>query len=717
MDHNGITMLSAKQLHADVPPPLAYTNAAFDPDGAKRGSVGNISTASRGSGKSGTNGKVPQAPGVPNAPGLENIYSELPPQKRDSGSVEFDIPKKVQSRERLKSISDGPYRGMGKEELLRYSSKPLWRNLRYVCISIVLTGWLALLITVIALVLTYPQCKAAQERDWWQKTVIYRVYVRSFQDSNNDGNGDINGLRKQLDYLNDLGVNTIALSPIYRLALDATSDTQIVSHTDIDPMFGTLDDFKLLVNETHSRGMHITLDFIPNHTSKNHSWFLQSKEDKDGRLNPYRSYYVWSDGRGTNGLLEPNNWVSVYQCSAWTKDDLLNTFYLHQFESTEPELNLRSEKVRVELEAILHFWLDLGVDGFYIRDSDYLFEDYDLRDDTAVDNATNTDCKPAVPVYEALNHKHTKGLSEVFDILARWRAYLDDYGNKTGKYRIMFADVEGPYKHVMNYYGIFNRDGVDFPLNTFSLDLNDTTGGLGVGKMVTAWMDNMSTQRWPSWMGGDDRSERLVDRLGNKMAGPYLILVMLLPGTPYLYYGDEIGLKSVVTPNVTSSVRSARLPMRGPMPWSNRTDAGFCADFCKEFWMQLHPDFKEDMNVEAQKRNPESLWNLFKNLTSLRKDKPAFEFGDYVLVLNDEEAFAFVREFDGEKGYLVALNFVNTETKKTLAGKHSTIPGSATIEITWGSSRRQGGSAGLDPLALAPFEGIVVSWDYKAKEL
>ncbi|KAH9498211.1 Neutral and basic amino acid transport protein rBAT [Bulinus truncatus] len=711
MDLNGISLVGVKPLPSEG---HAYYNAGFKPDDAKRDSLGNVSRTSQ---QSSPTVSVKIISG--DAP-AENPYTELPPQKRDSGSVEFNVPKKAPSQERLKSFSDGPYRGMGKEELLRHSSRPLWRNLRYACIFVVLTGWLALLITVIALVLTYPKCRDAQERDWWQKTVIYRVYVRSFFDSDNDGNGDINGLRQKLDYLSDLGVNTLSLSPIYRLAPNASSDTQIVNHTDIDPLFGTIDQFKQLVNETHSRGMHITLDFIPNHTSDMHPWFIESKKNRSSRYNVYRSYYVWSEGLGNNGLLEPSNWTSVYQCSAWKKSDMDNTFYLHQFELQEPELNLRSEKVRDELENILLFWLGLGVDGFYIRDAEYLFEDYDLRDDVLLDNTTEIqDCWPPVHKYESYDHSFTKGLVEVFDILARWRSYLDNFGNRTRQYRMLFADVDSSYQHVMQYYGRFHRDGVDFPLNKFSLDLNVTSSGQTIGTMVTNWLDNM---HWANWMGGDDRSPRLIDRLGENLAGPYLMLTMLLPGTPYMYYGDEIGLQAVTldtTPDNTTSLRSSRKPMRGPMQWSNRTGAGFCNEYCREMWMEPHPGYLKDMNVEAQQRNPESMYNLFKNLTSLRKDKPSFEYGDFVRVLHDEFVFSFVREFDGEKGYLVALNFGHTETKKSLTGRHSTIPGSATVEIAWGKDKvhSKGGSARLDPVTLAPYEGIVVTWDYKAKEL
>uniref|UniRef100_A0A0B7B4T7 Glycosyl hydrolase family 13 catalytic domain-containing protein n=1 Tax=Arion vulgaris TaxID=1028688 RepID=A0A0B7B4T7_9EUPU len=298
MDSGGVSIVSAKPLKTDQ----AFTNQAFvADDGVQKGSE--------------TNGTA--------------VVGEVPPLKRNSSSVEFSLPVKPASKDRDPSLSSGPYRGMGKEELLRYSSRPLWRNLRYICMSTVLIGWLALLITVVALVLTYPSCRSAQNRDWWQKTVIYRVYVKSFFDSGSDGIGDINGVRLQLDYLQKLGVDTISLSPIYTLAPNASTDTHIVNHTSIDEAYGTLEDFQLLVNETHQKDMHIILDFIPNHTSDQHPWFLASKSDKDEWNNAFRSFYVWSFGRGNNKLQTPNLWKSANdRSSAWTIADVITFTYI-----------------------------------------------------------------------------------------------------------------------------------------------------------------------------------------------------------------------------------------------------------------------------------------------------------------------------------------------------------------------------------------------------
>uniref|UniRef100_A0A0B7B5B9 Glycosyl hydrolase family 13 catalytic domain-containing protein n=1 Tax=Arion vulgaris TaxID=1028688 RepID=A0A0B7B5B9_9EUPU len=381
-----------------------------------------------------------------------------------------------------------------------------------------------------------------------------------------------------------------------------------------------------------------------------------------------------------------------------------------------PDLNLRSTKVREALKNILKFWLELGVDGFYIRHADYLFEDYDLRD--GIYNETNVNLT-LLAGDVVNNNKFMRGLTENFDMFARWRAFLDDYGNMTNQYRILFADVDSSFEHVRKYYGMFNRDGVDFPLNEFSLHLNDTTVAEDIRNIVQNWTDNMAKNHWPNWMGGNDRTQRLVDRLG-AAAGPYLILIMLLPGTPYVYYGDEIGLSAVNNISSTQQHQTMGLPMRGLQQWNNNTYAGFCMQGCSSApWMNTNPEYKNQMNVEAQKKDLGSVWNLFRNLTILRKENPAFEYGDYAKGIQDDEVFSFVREYDGQHGFLVALNFVNKTVNKAYTGVHETIPGSAKVELVTGAgaTHSKGDNADLTNLPLAPFEGIVVSWDYQAKEL
>ncbi|XP_067685673.1 alpha-glucosidase-like isoform X2 [Haliotis asinina] len=632
-------------------------------------------------------------------------------RKRDD-AVSYDNPgfnsdsglklKNEHNYDRPTGFSDTPYRGMGKEDLLRHSSKPLWRRLRYVCMSIILLGWLALIITVVALVLIYPRCRAPRQHEWWQKTVVYRIYVRSFQDSNGDGVGDIKGITQRLDYLSELGVGTISLSPVFETVPNADTEFDVTNHKAIASEYGTLADFESLLNETHSRGMQLLLDFIPNLTSDQHVWFQESRNPSS----PKKNFYVWQKDK-------PNNWLSVYGDSAWANDSSRGEYYLHQLRVDQPDLNLRSSEVKDELQAILQFWLEKGVDGFYIRGSGYLFEDYDLRDE--MPSSANLTQNPND--YDYLNHTYTYGLREINDMLARWRYFLDEFGNKTNKYRMLFADIMGATELTMSYYGYFNRDGVDFPLNRFCLDLKQGDDGNVVSGVVSRWMDNLPAGRWANWMGGDENSNRIAGRLGGNMTRAFLMLSMLLPGTPFYYYGDEIGM--VNSDLAPGNAWERQQPMRAPMRWDNSTYGGFpsnCTVGCTT-WMTVN-DFTGQNAVEIQKTSKSSLMHLFKNLTKLR-GQASFEYGDYFRSVVDSSVMSFVREYDGEKGFLVAINFGSgTETRK-YTDTHDTIPESADVELTTenGVKLQVGGTAQCASLELGPYQGVVLSWEYVAKEL
>ncbi|KAK7481050.1 hypothetical protein BaRGS_00027686 [Batillaria attramentaria] len=649
-------------------------------------------------------------------PGSMAQNSPVPPTRHKDSTVGFRLP---QSHERKSSSAglkdDQPFRGMGKEELLRHSSKPFWRRLRYICMTVVLVGWLALIITVVALVLVYPRCRSPVEQDWWQKGVVYRLYVRSFQDRDGDGVGDLQGVRSRLDYLQELGVSILSLSPIYLAPDSSTSDWDILDHTKISPLYGNMEDFAKLVNESHAKGMHVVLDFIPNLTSNKHEWFNASR-NSSSTDNPKRNYYVWGSGLGYNQRFTPSNWISVYGGSAWKLALDRNQYYLHQRASDQPELNLRSQEIKDELQNILQFWLDQGVDGFYIRDSGYLFEDYDLRDEALLPNATDEDA------YESYNHTYTYGQSEIYDMFARWRAYLDDYGNKTNKYILLFADRRGTTEEVMRYYGHFNRDGVDFPLNVLCLEQDESTDGRGVSRMVREWMGHLPPGRWLNWLSGTDSSPRLIDRMGEKLVRPFLTLIMLMPGTPFILYGDEIGMSALpLGVNETEQDEGQRnLSMRSPMQWDPRVFSGFTAATKeREPWLRINNDYKHGVNVETQRAAEDSIYHLFTNLTSLRREYSAFHYGDYNEAVVDDHVFSFVRDYDGIKGFLVALNFANETVSRSFRGAYETIPSQGSVALVTGTdvSYTKGDKISTSGVTLGPYQGVVLSWDYVAKEL
>ncbi|KAK3105977.1 hypothetical protein FSP39_009976, partial [Pinctada imbricata] len=543
------------------------------------------------------------------------------------------------------TTTGAPFRGMGKEELLQHSGKPFWRRLRMICISIVLIGWLALIITVVALVLIYPRCKTPEGRDWWQRDVIYRVYVRSFKDSNNDGIGDLKGLTSKLDYIKDLGVGAISLSAIY--TDDGTDgDFHIMDHKSIDSNVGTIADFRNLLSDAHAKGLKVILDYIPNHTSDNHQWFIESR-DAIMRNDTHRNYYVWTD--------YPTNWRSVDDSTAWNRSSPRDQYYLHQFRSDLPDLNLRSSQVQQELEGILKHWLNEGVDGFYVRDSGFLFEDYDMRDESLTSSNLPQD------EYNSYNHEYTYGLPEVMDMLSRWRHVMNNYTN-----RVLLADINGDVSKMMELYGYFKQDGVDLSLNRMFRDNNYPCDGACVRQYVNQWMTNLPTSRWANWVVDDDSSARIASRFNESFVKAFYMVTMLLPGTPFIYYGDEIGMKDV--------------PAQTP-------DAG-------------------------------SMLSYIKNLTKLRQ-QDSFVIGEYHSFTVDNQIVSFVREFDGKKGYLVAVNFGTSSATRDFTAGHSTIEKTATVEFSTGSAAGFEMEADVDTseLSLPPNQGVVVSWDYVAKEL
>ncbi|XP_050405062.1 alpha-glucosidase [Patella vulgata] len=600
--------------------------------------------------------------------------------------------------------SDKPYRGMGKDELLTHSSKGIWKTLRYIGMIIVFLVWFGLIITVIALVLVYPRCREPANQVWWQKKTAYRVYVRSFKDSGSDGIGDLNGIFNSLNYLKSLGVGILSLSPIYQQA-NKNSDYHIINHKEINPEYGTMDDFKALVNATHERGMYLIMDFIPGFTSIEHPWFDASKDSS--RNNSKRNFYLWADGAAPG--LPPSNWKSIYDGSAWTFDNTTNKYYLHQREVDQPDLNLRSNEVKEEMERILKFWLDLGVDGFYVRESAMLIEDYDLRDEHPSNTSTTTD----PDAYDYYDHKYTYGRPENFDYLSRWRYVLNMHGNATGREMLLFADVMGDLNMNMAYYGMNNRDGVNFPLNRPFQQVTKSSDAKSIYTLLRNWLDSLPAGRWSNWLGGDENVPRF-SKSRAELNRPLLFLTMLLPGTPMVYYGDEIGM--VDSRNLSSNAWSRDQPMRAPMQWDNSSNAGFCNQSCIP-WLPVNSGY-ENNTVQALALDGKSIFNLFKNLTTLR-EKASFQFGYHQLLPQGDGIIAFVRYFDGKTGYIVAVNVANKTASYDFSGTHESLPELVSVVLTTNTAGTYSVGDELSPsgITLLPYEGIVGSWKYVAKEL
>ncbi|WP_224996071.1 alpha-amylase family glycosyl hydrolase [Cesiribacter sp. SM1] len=485
--------------------------------------------------------------------------------------------------------------------------------------------------------------KATQDL-WWKSGIIYEVYARSFQDSNGDGIGDIRGLIQRLDYLQWLGVNAVWLTPVYPSPMkDLGYD--ISDYTGIDPVFGKLNDFEELLNEVHSRGMKLVVDFIPNHSSDHHPWFQESRSSKD---NPKRNWYIWKDA-GPDGA-EPNNWLSVLGGPAWAWDKHTGQYYYHTFLKEQPELNLRNPDVLKAMLEAMRFWLDKGVDGFRVDVMWYLIKDEKFRD-----NPVNPDYKPDMPSSEQLIQAYSSNQPGVHDIVRQFRKLLDEYSEK-----VMIGELYLSINKIVDYYGA-NNGGAHLPGNHQLLLLPWEV------KKVAAAIDKYEAAlpdgAWPNWVIGNHDQPRVLSRIGRGQAKVAAMLLLSLRGTPIMYYGDEIGMENVEIPReeqkdpqgLLMENNKSRDPQRTPMQWDASENAGFTTG---KPWLRLPKSF-EQQNVEAQKKDPHSLLNFYRQLIQLRQKEPALMMGDYYPVLTDGKLLAYIRRGKGSTSFLLVLNMTD----------------------------------------------------------
>jgi alpha-glucosidase len=497
---------------------------------------------------------------------------------------------------------------------------------------------------------------------WWQTDVVYQIYPRSFQDSNDDGVGDLPGITQRLDYLsNTLGVDAIWLSPIYPSPMhDFGYD--VADYRDIHPLFGTLADFDRLLEETHRRGLKLILDLVPNHTSDEHPWFLESRSSRD---NPKRDWYIWRDPAPGGGV--PNNWLSHFGGPAWTFDEMTGQYYLHQFVKQQPDLNYRNPDVLKAMLDNMRFWLDRGVDGFRVDVIGLMMKDPEFRDEPP-----NPDWDGVRP-FAKLQHIYTENLPEVHDLIREMRVVLDSYDE-----RMMVGETYVPNDLLVKYYGTSEKRECHLPFN-FQL-IRAPWDAAKVKKMVDDYEAVLPSDAWPNWVMGNHDQHRLATRVGASQARVANMLLLTLHGTPTCYYGDELGMENVPIPPekiqdppAVNQPEIAHLvgrdPERTPMQWDDSPNAGFSAPEVKELWLPLAPDYKEK-NVETELLDPRSMLNFCRNLLALRKSSPALMWGLYRSVeLRSAEAqancFAFTRQA-GDERMLVALNFSGEDQKLSL---------------------------------------------------
>jgi alpha-glucosidase len=476
---------------------------------------------------------------------------------------------------------------------------------------------------------------------WWRAGVIYQIYPRSFQDSDGDGVGDLRGIMRRLPYLRELGVDAIWLSPIFPSPM-ADFGYDVSDYTGIDPLFGTMADFDALLAAAHQHGLKLLLDLVPNHTSDQHPWFVESRSSRD---NPKRDWYLWRDPAPDGG--PPNNWLSEFGGSAWHYDEASGQYYYHAFLAQQPDLNWRHPQVRAAIYEVMRFWLRKGVDGFRV---DVLW--HLIKDDQFRDNPPNPDYLDGRPRYERLVPLYSTDQLEVQQVVAEMRAVVDEFDD-----RLLIGEIYLPLERLVAYYGADLR-GAHLPFN-FAL-LSAPWHARALAALIDRYEAALPPGAWPNWVLGNHDRPRIASRVGAAQAGVAAMLLLTLRGTPTIYYGDEIGLRQLpIAPDQVRDPFEKNVPgvgvgrdgCRTPMQWDASPQAGFSTGTP---WLPLAGDHPR-INVANLTASKPSILNLYRALIALRRRHPALQLGDYQALAAQGDVLLFRREWAGQS-LLVALN-------------------------------------------------------------
>ncbi|XP_069116458.1 maltase A3-like [Argopecten irradians] len=584
---------------------------------------------------------------------------------------------------------DISFTGLGKEELMKYAEDPFWKKVRIILFILFWVGWVAMLVAAIIIIVMAPRCPYRPDTKWYDENAAYQVYPKSFKDSSerqstepSAGIGDLKGLSSKLSYLKDLGIKSLYISSFYKSG-NEDSGMDVVDHKQIDSIFGTLDQFKAIRKETKN-DMRIILDFIPNHTSRNHTWFQKSMR-KEG---DYTDYYVWAPCSQNS---KPNNWLSVHGGSAWEYDPVRQECYLHTYLKEEPDLNLHNPDVLNELDDILRFWLDLGVDGFNIIGAQNL-----LEANSTVNNDEEPSGLPVAPTdYAYLEHTLTRNLPESVALISRWRSVADSYATKPGKEKMLMVAATGNMNETSMYYSAGGKAAAHFVL-TSPVDFTKPASASNIASMIQDFIDAGQTKR--AWSFGNQDESRLATKAGSKMVKAMLALQMLLPGVPVNYYGNEIGMedgnipyadrKDSLVKDVSSTdydQTKSRDPFRTPMQWTSGQNAGFSENTP---WLPVNAN-SDKVNVETEtayfsdRNMDETQLYAFKNLTEIRNEE-SFQWGK-TTVGTVLDSLWFKRHAEGFPGFVVLMN-LGSGSQTLKVDKVTDIP--AQVELVFHSEYR-----------------------------
>lgn len=538
---------------------------------------------------------------------------------------------------------------------------------------------------------------------WCDVNAFYQIYPRSFMDSNGDGIGDLRGVIDKLDYIKSgdksLGIDAIWFSPFYP-SPQADMGYDVADYCDIDPIYGSLDDFKELIKRAHQRDIKVMIDFVPNHTSEQHPWFIESQSSRD---NSKSDFYTWRDARADGS--SPNNWLSIFGGSAWQWHEGRQQYYLHTFLKEQPDLNWDNPAVRAEMQKVLRFWLDLGVDGFRADAVRWISKDPELRDDPI---AKHYKGKKPPTQFDDLQHKYSRFWKNLFPYLRELTDVVASYPNRIMVFEDYPDENYSTSEQYLGFYGVnpkvsmpFNFEGLHAKFNAESIStiVNEFQG-----------MINPDVHT-PVYCFSNHDQSRIVTRFGGEEQARLIALMQLtLPGLPVVYYGDEIGMsnapirfdqiqdKSVFSHNNDESI--GRDPERTPMQWTpdENDNAGFST---AKPWLPVNTACK-NVNVELEQQEPDSFLALYRRLLTLRSRYQILRTGEYEpLSGTDKDIFAYARWTPGEQRVLVAMNF-SKETRRVKLPPHVDSILCTTHPVDYPDVDED------DFVTLRPYEGVLV---------
>ena len=548
------------------------------------------------------------------------------------------------------------------------------------------------------------------KKAWWKEAVVYQIYPRSFCDSNGDGIGDLNGITSKLDYLKELGIDVIWLSPVYKSPND-DNGYDISDYEDIMTEFGTMDDFDKMLAAAHERGIKIVMDLVVNHTSDEHPWFVESRSSKD---NEKRDYYIWKEGKDGK---EPTNWGSAFSGPAWKYDEKTDMYYLHLFSVKQPDLNWENPKVRKEVFDMMTRWCEKGIDGFRMDVISLISKPEGYPDAKVVGLYGDMGiCANGPKVHDYLKEMNEKVLSK-FDIMT-----VGETAGVTLEEAKKYANTDGSELNMVFQFEHMDLDGGEkFKWSTQPMPL------VPLKENLSKWQKGLDGVAWNSLYFCNHDQPRIVSRLGDESdayrelsAKCIATCLHMMQGTPYIYQGEELGMTNTVFNSVDDFrdlesinayrelvesglytdgdmfpkiAHKSRDNARTPMQWDASENAGFTTGTP---WIAVNPNYKK-INVEDQLKREDSVFNYYKKLIRLRKENEIIVYGNYELLLpEDENIFAYVRSLDGKK-LLTVCNFSKSEQKFDFQGYEN-------AEVLISNYNRDAGEDGI----LKPYEATVL---------